>query len=168
MEGANGLAMAAETSKAPNDEGIETPSDLLDFDKDLITQITSSFQKGTPVVPFSAKAQKQTVEAINFLNFYNGIGCEFMPLQIKYKIMQDFTEQWKFLKKCMEDKPDVPKITKELGVLRWSEAFLNYLAQCIGVQGAPLTYTMGEKIVGGVPGALEANKKEQVGQKRSC
>ncbi len=133
----DGLVMKTEAREALKDKGIEGPDDLLEFNKESISQIASGFRKRTPVVPFSAKSQKRTVEAINLLRFYETTGRPFAPSAVKYLIIKDFVEQWKSLKNRMDHKPDVPKITKELGVLRWSEAFSNYLAQCIGVRGAP-------------------------------
>ena len=54
------------------------------------------------------------------------------------------SEQWKA---AMEDKkggdtPKVPKITKALTVIKWTEAFKDYLHKVIGVRTIPLAYVI--------------------------
>ena len=40
------------------------------------------------------------------------------------------------------DEPDVPKITKALPVIKWTEAFRDYLHRTIGVRTIPLAYVI--------------------------
>ena len=55
--------------------------------------------------------------------------------------MQNFKIHWKALKdkkdKC---EPEIPKIMKALLVIKWKEAFKDYLWRCIGVHYIPLVY----------------------------
>ena len=47
--------------------------------------------------------------------------------------MKNFEIQWKALKECKtEDAPEVLKITKALPIIKWMEAFQDFLNQCIG------------------------------------
>jgi hypothetical protein len=43
--------------------------------------------------------------------------------------MKNFSEQWKALevKKCSSIEPDVPIISKALPIIKWTEAFKDYL-----------------------------------------
>jgi hypothetical protein len=56
--------------------------------------------------------------------------------------MRNFKEQFKALKdKKDADAPDVPKITKALPIIKWTEAMLDHLHRIIGVRMIPLAYT---------------------------
>jgi hypothetical protein len=57
--------------------------------------------------------------------------------------MKNFDIQWKALEdKKKGDKPEVPKITKALPIIKWTEAFWDYLHQMIGVRTIPLAYVI--------------------------
>eukprot|EP00957_Ditylum_brightwellii_P059998 4554792-Ditylum_brightwellii.AAC.1 len=57
--------------------------------------------------------------------------------------MRNFRDQWKALKeKQQEEAPDVPKITKALPVIRWTEAFSDYLHRVVGRRLIPLAYVI--------------------------
>ena len=56
-------------------------------------------------------------------------------------IMKNFEIQWKALKERKEDEsPDVPKISKALPVIKWTEAFQDFLIRTIGNCNIPLVY----------------------------
>ena len=56
-------------------------------------------------------------------------------------IIKNFEIQWKALKtKRDEDTPDVPKISKALPIIKWTEAFQDHLHLVIGVRMIPLAY----------------------------
>jgi hypothetical protein len=57
--------------------------------------------------------------------------------------MKNFSEQWKALEnKKSADEPEVPKITKALPVIKWTEAFRDYLHRVISVRKVPLAYVV--------------------------
>jgi hypothetical protein len=54
-------------------------------------------------------------------------------------VMKNFSEQWKALEdKKGGDKPEVLKIAKALPIIKWTEAFRDYLHQVIGINTIPL------------------------------
>jgi hypothetical protein len=56
---------------------------------------------------------------------------------------EEFFEQWKALEnKKGGDEPDVPMISKALPIIKWTEAFRDYLHQVIGVRTIPLAYVI--------------------------
>ena len=75
--------------------------------------------------------------------------------------MKNFEAQWKALKerKKNEDSPDVPKITKALPIMKWTEAFPDFLRQIIGVRMIPLIYVIRTEVV--VPAAAPALENNQ-------
>ena len=55
--------------------------------------------------------------------------------------MRNFEIQWKALKeRNYEDVPEVPKITKALPIIKWTEAFQGFLNRVIGARMIPLAY----------------------------
>ena len=51
-------------------------------------------------------------------------------------ISLDSTKLWE------EDDPDVPKITKTLPIIKWTEAFQDFLNRVIGARMIPLAYVI--------------------------
>jgi hypothetical protein len=57
--------------------------------------------------------------------------------------MKNFAAQWKAMEdKKKVDEPEVPKITKALPAIKWTEAFRDYLHSMIGVRTIPLAYVI--------------------------
>ena len=143
FENADNLGIPHNVRVALREEGIDSVEDLLEFDKAAIEQIASNFRRRTPPITFGAKMQKRMVEACDLIRFYRDIGRVWTPGNIRYVTIMNFTQQWKSLKDRKDgDQPEVPKISKDLGILRWSEAFKDFLNRCIGTRGAPLSYVV--------------------------
>ena len=68
--------------------------------------------------------------------------------------------QWKALKEHKDsDDPEVPKITKTLPIIKWTEAFQDYANHVIGVRMNPLSYAIRTEVsVLAVAPLLEINK----------
>ena len=65
--------------------------------------------------------------------------------------MSNFEIQWKALKERKdEDDLDVPKITKALPIIKWTEVFQDFLNRVIGARMIPLAYVI--QIDSQVPG----------------
>ena len=66
------------------------------------------------------------------------------------QVRKNFEIQWKALEdRKEEDTPEVPKFTKNLPIMKWTEAFQDYLHRVIGVRVIPLVYIIYTNI--GVP-----------------
>ena len=84
--------------------------------------------------------------------------------------MKNFKIQWKALKDRKDDEePDVPKISKALPVIKWTEAFRDYTWRAIGVRLIPLAYVIRENetplaaapaLAAGQPHAIEHGSVE--------
>ena len=74
------------------------------------------------------------------------IDCPIDHLNIHWTpVVKNFDIQWKALvdhKKS--DEPDIPKISQTLPVLKWTEAFSDYIHQIIGSRMIPLDYVIHE------------------------
>lgn len=159
-------------------EGIESPDDLVDFDKDTMSMVAENLRRPggrepnpdpgaapgstIPTQPyvFSAKSQQRMLAAANIVRYYQDTGRALTAANIRWNpVLRNFKEQYKALEERKEeDDPEVPKITKSLPVLKWAEAFDDYLTRCIGKRNIPLAYvTREEAAPAGVPPALAAN-----------
>ena len=59
--------------------------------------------------------------------------------------VSNFEEQWTAMQlEAKKDEKDVPKITRNLRMTRWSESFLDYTHTVIGVRDTPLAYVIRE------------------------
>jgi hypothetical protein len=143
-------------------EGITTVDDLIDFDKDTMEQIAFNLRRPagripdlnpaaaagatipTPSFVFGAKSQKRLITASKLQNYYNSVQRNTTVANLQWTpVMKNFEIQWKALEdKKSADEPEVPKITKALPIIKWTEAFRDYLHRTIGVRTIPLAYVI--------------------------
>jgi hypothetical protein len=174
----NQMALPNRTWTKLQDEGIRTPGDLVDFDEKTLKQAADNVRKhhssnvaqvaageGQGVVGkeepyvFSALSLKKMQETAELLRFYQTIGREVDADSIKYNITKDFTEQWEALKQRKEAKEaDVPKITKAMPVIKWIEAFDDFLNRTVGVRNIPLAYVTR---IDATPGVLPERSEDR-------
>ena len=141
-------------------EGITLVSDLADFDKDSLQQLADNLRcpSGcvadpnpgappgstiqTPPFVFGAKSQKRIAVACDLVRYYTTVGRDLMAANLQWNtIMMNFKIQWTALKERKgDDSPDVPKISKVLPVIKWTEAFQDFLNRKIGNCNIPLVY----------------------------
>jgi hypothetical protein len=143
-------------------EGIKTVNDLADFDKDTMEQIAANLRQPagripdpnlaaaagatipTPSFVFGAKSQKRLITASDLIRYYDTVGRSLTAANLQWtSVMSNFEIQWKALEdKKYLDEPEVPKITKALPIIKWTEAFRDYLHRMIGVRTIPLAYVI--------------------------
>jgi hypothetical protein len=144
------------------DEGITIVDDLSDFDKETIEQIAANLRRpggripdpnpgavegatiATPPFVLGAKSQQRLIHAADLVRFYTTVGRNITAGNLQWtSVMKHFSEQWKALKDMKgDDKPEVPKITKALPIMKWTEAFRDYLNRVVGVRNIPLAYVI--------------------------
>ena len=172
------------------EEGISRPDDLVDFDKNMIKQIADNLRRPagripdptpgapagatipTPPFVFGAKSVMRLTAATKLVRYYEMVGHPLTPANMAWNtVMRNFNEQWKALEERKENEnPDVPKITKALPVIKWTEAFTDYLSHAIGVRMIPLAYVIRPEadvpaaapaLAAGEPYSLEHGSVEQ-------
>ena len=141
-------------------EGITSVSDLADFNKDSLQQLADNLRRPggcipdpnpaaqpgstipTPPFVFGAKSQRRIAVACDLVNYYRTVGRDLTAANLQWNtMMKNFDIQWTALKeKKGEDSPDTPKISKALPVIKWMEAFQDFLNRKIGNQNIPLAY----------------------------
>ena len=145
------------------EEGIAGVDDLVEFDKDTIEQIAANLRRPAGKVPdpnpgaavgatiptppfvFGAKSQQRLIQSTKLIRYYDTVGRTVTAANLQWTpVMKNFSEQWKALedKKKAGDEPEVPKITKALPIIKWTEAFRDYLHRVIGVRTIPLAYVI--------------------------
>ena len=144
-------------------KGITAVSDLVDFEKDSIAQIADNLKKpgnripnpdgGAPAgstIPrppytFGAKSQKRLLAACEIIRYYKTVGRPLSAANMQWDpIIRNFTEQWKALVARRSDDIEVPKVTCSVPVLKWIEAFTDFLNRKIGSRTIPLAYVIRE------------------------
>ena len=143
-------------------EGIQSVADLADFEKDSLQQLADNLRMPggriadpdpnapvgatipMPAFTYGAKSQKRLTVACDLIRYYQTVGRDFTAANIQWnQVMSNFEIQWKALKdRKDEDDPDVPKITKALPIIKWTEAFQDFLNRVIGTRVIPLAYVI--------------------------
>ena len=106
----------------------------------------------TPAFTYGAKSQKRLAVACDLVRYYQTVGRDLTAANIQWnQVMSNFEIQWEALKdRKDEDDPDVPTITKALPIIKWTEAFQDFLHRVIGARMIPLAYVI--QIDSQVPG----------------
>ena len=141
-------------------KGIAVVTDLADFDKTSLQQLADNLRHPggcvpdpnpgappgatipTPPFVFGAKSQKCIAITCDLVRYYATVGRELTAANLQWStIMKNFEIQWTALKERKgDDSPDIPKISKALPVIKWTEAFQDFLNRTIGNHNIPLAY----------------------------
>ena len=163
FENASQMAIPHATVLKLNNEGIETPMDLSEFDKTSICQIADNLRQPggrvtdpddpdltipTPPFVFGAKSQQRLLVACNMIRYYEMIGRTILAQNIKWTpTMKNFKPLWQAIVDRKELKnPDTPIITKTLPIMKWVEAFVDHLHRCTGTRFIPLAYVIRDAV----------------------
>jgi hypothetical protein len=179
FEDASHMGIPHDTVVQMRQEGIETVSDLADFDKDALQQLADNLRRPggrvpdpnpgaapgatipTPSFVFGAKSQKRLLVATDLVKYYQTTGRDLTAPNIRWDpVIKNFEDQWKALKAKRDvDAPTVPKITKTLPVIKWTESFKDFCYRKIGVRNIPLYYVIRpDDAVAAAAPALENNQ----------
>ena len=115
-----------------------------------------------PQQPFvlGAKSLRRLKVAAKAVRYYESIGRPTTAANMHYtNTLRNFELQWNSLEEKIDaDEPDVPKVTRNLAITRWSESFVDFLNQVYGVRKAPLAYVIRDTVDVEQPGpALATN-----------
>ena len=158
------MDIPAATVTQLGNEGIVSVSDLAEFTEDSIKHIAENLRRPTgrvadpdpnaaegatipqPPFTFGAKSQMRLVAAADLIRYYDATGRDLTPGNIKWDpIVKTFKHHWQALKDRKEDDIEVPKISRSLPIIKWTEAFSDYLSRVVGARTIPLTYIIREK-----------------------
>jgi hypothetical protein len=107
----------------------------------------------TPAFVFGAKSYNCLKAASDLVRYYETVGCDLAAANMRWNpTIKTFNEHWKSLvERKKEDRPETPKITRGLPVVKWTEAFRDFLNRVIGSRHIPLVYLIQEVVA--VPAA---------------
>ena len=162
FESPDQLGIPHETMVQIQREGIQAVADLADFEKQELQQLADNLRKPggripdlnpnaapgatipTPASTYGAKSQKRLTVACDLVRYYQTVGRDLTSANIQWnQVMSNFEIQWKALNdRKDEDYPDVPTITKALPIIKWTEAFQDFLHKVIGARMIPLAYVI--------------------------
>ena len=82
--------------------------------------------------------------AWDLIRYYQTVGRDLTAANIQWnQVMSNFEIQLKAIKdRKEEDDPDVPKTNKALPIIKWTEAFQDFLNRVIGARMIPLAYVI--------------------------
>lgn len=146
FENADQMGIPHDTFVQMAQEGIDNEDDIADFDEDSIKQMAENLRRppgGAQAFAFGAKSHKRLVVAGKLIRYYNTVGRDLTAANLRWDTtMKNFAIQWKALEDRVnnDDDLEVPKITKTLPIIKWSEAFKDFLGQKIGLRTIPLIY----------------------------
>ena len=114
-----------------------------------------------PAFTYGAKSQKRLTVTCDLTRYYQTVRRDLTAANIQWnQVMSNFEIWWKALKdRKDEDDPDVHKISKALSIIKWTEAFQDFLNRVIGARMISLAYVI--RIDPQVPGLappLSANQ----------
>ena len=149
-------------------EGIATVDDLEEFQDEDIKAVQDNLRKpagtvpdpsnpgqrmGAPSYVLGAKSVKRLKIAAAAVRYYQTIGRETSAANMHFtNVLKNFGEQWEAIKQKEEDdEPDVPKITRTLPIVRWTESFEDFLHQIIGSRHISLAYLVRETVEAATP-----------------
>ena len=150
------MAIPQETVAQLPQEGLDISDDLLDFGEDEIKALATSLMKPhdriqnpdpgaapgdmipRPPYVFNAKSQKRLLAAHHLFKFYGEIGRDMDATAVTYStVIRDFDLQWKGLCDREADTIEVPKLTKNLNVMKFIESFKDFLSRKVGARRIP-------------------------------
>ena len=141
-------------------EGIDAVSDLSEFDSEDLKQIADNLRRPsgrvpvdpnnpngptipTPPFEFGAKSLNRLKSASDIVRYYETIDRPLTHTNMHWSTIKIFNEHWKSLKsRKADDRPETPKITRGLPVVKWTEAFEDFLNRIIGGRYIPLAYVI--------------------------
>jgi len=144
-------------------EGIVTVDDLEEFQDEDIKAVQDNLRKPAGTVPdpnnpgqriqspsyvLGAKSAKRLKIAAAAVRYYQTIGRTPTAANMHFvNVLKNFGEQWEAIKqKAEDDEPEVPKITRALPIVRWTESFEDFLHQVIGSRYICLSYLVRENV----------------------
>ena len=147
-------------------EGMDTVESLADFDTETLAQLASNLRRPggrvpdpdpgaapgatipTPAFVFGAKSQKRLSVMCDLMRYYQATGRPATVTNIRWNPYGiNFEHQWKAIKdqkKKDVKSEDIPVISKSLPVLKWLEAFDDFLSSVIGSRMCALSYVTRE------------------------
>lgn len=142
-------------------EGIVSVDDLEEFDEANMKQITDNLRRpsgrvpvdpavpngptvATPPFEIGAKSIIRLKAASDIVRYYQTTGRPLTAANMQWDpVVKSFVEHWKDLKaRKTTDKPETPKISRGLPVVKWTEAFTDFLNRVSGSRYIPLAYVV--------------------------
>ena len=160
------MALPHETRIRLQVEGLDAVADLQEFDEETLKQLAENLRKPggavpdpnpgaapgavipTPAFVFGAKTQTRLKAAMHIAKYCKTVNRELTSANMRWDpVIKNFVEHWKALQDCKEeDAPDVPKISKTLTIMKWAEAFPDFLQRVVGARTIPLSCVARETV----------------------
>lgn len=158
------MAISQRTYDQLKIEGIETPIDLIDYDKDALERVAASLRKPAKVKkggegsdkndlieqePFilSAKSFTRLEVAHRYLKYLETTGHLPTTSNTHWVVLKHFEEEWQAIQARKKESPTVPVMTKGLSMVKFLDTIEVHLRARIGVRGIPLLHCAREAML---------------------
>ena len=174
FESGTGMAIPTKTRLQLAVEGITLVEDLAEFEEETLREVAANLRKPsgriqdpndassmitTPTYQLGAKSLMKLIVAADAVRYYNTISRDITSDNMEYTTcLTIFKEDWKALKDRKKDETaTLPKVSKNFSVVRWSEAFKDFLSRTVGRRNIPLSYVVrdNESVTNPAPPLLE-------------
>ena len=151
-----GLAEAARV--ALRGEGIDTVEDLSEFQKNHWNQVVTNLKYPAslpdpendgqflraPTITLGAKSLERLKTASEAVRYYESTGRNLSPGNMHFmNTLRTFALQWQSLcDRSDQTSPSVPKITRNLKVMKWATSMEDFWGTVIRVRNSPLAYVV--------------------------
>ena len=172
------MGLTSEAVAALTAEGITDVEDLKEFEDDLWTTVVNNLKHpATVITPVAGDANPDIISrgvvvhigalslsrlkaASCLVRYYKSTGRDPTPGNMKSATMEYFTFQWKALEELKKEQSEsnLPKLTKNLQVMKWTPLITAFWATQVGGRNAPLTYVIREDATVATPRSLKPNR----------
>ena len=123
-------------------DGLAKVNDLSEFNKEDINNLATSTHCNPTDITFGFRSKKKLTVAANIMSYYKLVRRAILAPNMRWDpVGRNFEVIWKAIKeKSEKDEPNIPKITKQMMVMQWRNAFDNHLHSCLGVTKTPLAW----------------------------
>ena len=162
-----GVTDPRQRREAVQEQGLDTISDFLEFDKDGIETLCSSVRKPGGTIPnpnanvvgapatipnpgysISAISEKRLIAAAYTANLYDMIGRAITAETMSRSRLKAF-DKHRVLIKEHEDPEKMPMVSKTFGIVKAMDLVPSHLRDRLGVRKVPLTYVIRDTVATG-------------------
>ena len=119
------IGLTADAWKAIKKEGITDFEELATLSKRNLGKMFTALCKEK--IGIGVVTETKIMQVAQLVKFCKQTGQTPMLEHVTMTVMKDFTHQWEASEARKEEDVEVPKLTKELGVLKWVNAFTTFL-----------------------------------------
>ena len=153
----NQIGLPTPTRLVMESERFAFPEDLGEFNEDQIKRLIASLRSRKvrelhltipgrmkrQLIEFPAYSEVKLIWTLKYVHHCNNVRRPIDAENIRWDpVVRTFRKLWEAIELKAKDKPDVPKITKQMNIMKWAQPIRDYLSKARGLFHAPLEYVI--------------------------